>query len=140
MLQQKEFPLDTAKLRLAFVVYGGINRKDWRGVRIEDIDADPADVERQLLPMLRSEIAPTKRTLKSWTAELVKTCRERMSLVLPLAKHEYEFIERLNTHGEIAPELLTPDHQMQDLIRNHPGLKWKALNVNKNRDSDSSNA
>jgi hypothetical protein len=89
--------------------------------------------------MLRSEIAPTKRTLKSWTSELVQTCRERMSLVLPLAKDEYEFIERLNTRGEIAPELITSDHPMQDLIRDHPGLKWKALNVRKNRNMDSPN-
>ena len=139
LLQQKELSLDTAKLRLAFVIYGGINRKDWRSVHIEDIEADPAEVERELVPMLRSEIAPTKRTLKIWTAELVKTCRERMSLVLPLAKHEYEFIERLNTRGEIAPELLTSDHPMQDLIRDHPGLKWKALNARKNRESDSPN-
>lgn len=134
LLERNKLSLDVAKLRLAFVVYGGINRKDWRSVRIEDIEADPSEVERELVPMLRSEIAPTRRTLKSWTAELVQTCRDRMSLVLPLNKHEHEFIDRLNTRGEIVPELLTPDHQMQDLIRGHPGLKWKALNARKNRD------
>lgn len=35
LLQHKHIVLETARLRLAFVVYGGINRKDWRNVRIE---------------------------------------------------------------------------------------------------------
>ena len=43
LLQRNLVALDTAKLRLAFVVYGGINRKDWREVRIEDIDVDAAE-------------------------------------------------------------------------------------------------
>jgi hypothetical protein len=44
---------------------------------------------------------------------------------------EREFLERLNGAGDIAPELLTAAPAMQGLIRDHPGLKWKALNVKK---------
>ncbi len=131
LLQHKPMALDPPKLRLAFVIYGGIHRKDWRRVRIEDINADAAEVERQLVPMLRADIAPTKGTIKSWTSGLVRECRDLMSIVLPLSKKEYEFIERLNTRGEISPELLTSDTRLQDLIREHPGLKWKALNIQK---------
>jgi hypothetical protein len=54
-----------------------------------------------------------------------------MAAVLPLAAHELEFLERLNGAGDIAPELLTDDAAMQALIRDQPGLKWKALNVKK---------
>ncbi len=54
-----------------------------------------------------------------------------MAAVLPLARHEIEFLERLNGAGNIAPELLTDDTKMQAIIREHPGLKWKALNVKK---------
>jgi hypothetical protein len=135
LLQHKNIALETAKLRLAFVIYGGINRKDWRNVRIEDIGVDPAEVERQLVPMLRADIAPTKRAIRSWASKLVRECRDLMSVVLPLTKKELEFIERLNGRSEISPELLTSDTALQDLIREHPGLKWKALNVRKVREA-----
>jgi hypothetical protein len=54
-----------------------------------------------------------------------------MAAVLPLEQHELEFLERLNAAGDIVPELLTADPAMQSLIREHAGLKWKALNVKK---------
>lgn len=57
--------------------------------------------------------------------------RELMATVLPLAKHELDFLERLNGAGDIVPEILTDVRSMQAIIRDHPGLKWKALNVKK---------
>ena len=50
-------------------------------------------------------------------------------MVLPLTGEEREFITRLNDDGEIHPELLRVDGAMQELIRAHPALQWKALNV-----------
>lgn len=38
--------LDRDKLRLGFVVYGGINRRDWRSVSLTDLAADPDEVDR----------------------------------------------------------------------------------------------
>ncbi len=58
-------------------------------------------------------------------------CIYRLAVVLPLATNELEFLERLNGAGEIVPELLTSDAAMQATLRDHPGLKWKALNVKK---------
>lgn len=123
--------LDQAKLRLAFVVYGGINRRDWREVALDDVKADPDEIDRMLLPMLRADLAPSKDGVSAWTHQLVDDCRDRLSAVLPLAPGEVEFLERLNDRGDIAPELLTTDPGMQAIIREHPGLRWKALNVNK---------
>jgi len=40
-----------------------------------------------------------------------------------------EFLDRLLTKGEINPELLIADENLQDRIRRHPLLEWKALNV-----------
>ena len=121
--------LDRTKLRIAFVVYGGMNRKDWRQVRVEDIGADPRELERELVPMLRADLAPDRGDIDTWTSRLVGECRDSMAAVLPLAKNELEFLERLNGTGEIAADLLTDDAQLRELIANHPGLKWKALNV-----------
>ena len=47
--------LDPTRLRLAFVVYGAMNRKDWRTMTADDVGFTPAEVERELLPTLRRE-------------------------------------------------------------------------------------
>jgi predicted nucleotidyltransferase component of viral defense system len=123
--------LDYDKLRLAFVVYGGLNRKDWRTVRIEDIAADPAELKRELVPMLRAEVRPKQADIVSWAETLVRETQTLMNVVLPLEARELQFLERLNAAGEIAPELLTADPTMQATIREQPGLKWKAMNAKK---------
>jgi hypothetical protein len=51
-----------------------------------------------------------------------------------LTAEEQEFIARLNDQGDIAPELLTSDPAMQATIREHPALRWKALNVRQHCD------
>lgn len=121
------------KLRLAFVVYGGISRRDWRTITLEDIDVAPADVSRQLAPMLRANLAPQAGQVDSWTGELVDSCRRLVAQLLPLQPQELEFLETLNERGEIVAELLTADRAMQETIRSQPGLKWKAHNVRKHR-------
>jgi hypothetical protein len=40
-----------------------------------------------------------------------------------------EFLNRVLDKGEITPELLTDDADLQDHIRLHPLLEWKAVNV-----------
>jgi len=123
--------LDRAKLRLGFVVYGGVNREDWRGLTVERVQATAGDVDSQLVPMLRLDVRPAKTEIAAWTETLVRETRELMAAVLPLAEHELEFLERLNGAGDIVPEILTDVPAMQAIIRDHPGLKWKALNVKK---------
>lgn len=123
--------LDPSKLRLAFVVYGGQNRKDWRSVRVEDIQAEAPELKRELVPLLRADIRPKDAGIDLWTQTLVRETRELMASLLPLSHHEREFIERLNDAGDIEPELLTGDPAMQAIIRAQPGLKWKAFNVKK---------
>jgi len=123
--------LDRAKLRLGFVIYGGANREDWRAITIGHVQTIPSDVDAQLAPMLRIDIRPAKREIEAWTETLVRETRELMAAVLPLEAHELEFLERLNGVGEIAPELLTAEPVMQAIIRDHPGLTWKALNMKK---------
>jgi len=128
--------LDRARLRLGFVVYGGINRRDWREVSLDDVRADPKEVDRQLIPMLRSGTIPTRDQIAEWSAQLVADCRELLSIVLPLEPEERDFLDRLNDRGEIAPERLTDEARLQDLLRTHPGLRWKALNVRKHQGRD----
>lgn len=121
--------LTREKLRLGFVVLGGINRRDWREVSLDDVDVSTNEVERALLPMLRDPERPTKAELDDWTRKLVTETRDLMGSVLPLTDNETAFIERLNTCGDIFPDLLTEDPQLRETIRRQPGLQWKALHV-----------
>lgn len=127
---------DPERLRLGFVAYGGINRRDWRTVSLDDVQADPREVDQQLLPLLRADMAPARENLAVWSGRLVAECRDRLGAVLPLRAEEIEFLEHLNERGEIVPELLTANAEMQRLLRGHPGLRWKALNVRKHHGLD----
>jgi hypothetical protein len=126
--------LDQTKLRLAFVVYGGANRRDWRTVSPDDVKVDPVELQSQLLPTLRTTTEESPANVAAWGDKLVSECRDLLEKVLPLTVEEQEFIARLNERGDIAPELLTSDPAMQATIREHPALRWKALNVRQHRD------
>lgn len=131
LLGSESFDLD--RLRFGFVVYGGMNRVDWRRIVVDDLDTTPADVDAQLSPMLRRDLAPSRASLASWTHGLISSCRALASRLLPLRDHETEFITRLNDHGEIRAELITSDVEMCARLLRHPMLLWKALNVSKHR-------
>lgn len=127
--------LDRIKLRLAFVVYGGANRRDWRTVSPDDVRVDPVELQSQLLPTLRITMEESPTNVAAWGEQLVSECRDLLGKVLPLTAEEQEFIARLNDRGEIAPELLTSDLTMQATIREHPALCWKTLNVRQYREA-----
>lgn len=129
----RKISFDTERLRLGFVAYGGASRRDWRTVKIEEIAADPKDVERQLIPMLRTDLAPERTEIESWSRKLVEECRAFLGTLLPLKPQEMEFLGRLNEQGEIDPALLTEDAAMQETLRSHPGLLWKGQNVRQYR-------
>lgn len=123
--------LDWSRLRMGFVVYGGSNRRDWREISLDDVRADPREVEQQLLPMLRADLAPARSDIGAWCESLVEESCKLLAGLLPLTTDEMEFLRLLNDEGKIRPEFLTADEAMQSIIRAHPGLQWKALNVRK---------
>ena len=88
--------------------------------------------------MLRLDVRPAKADVAAWTETLIRETRDLMAAVLPLEAHEREFLDRLNGAGDIAPELLTAEPAMKANIRDHPGLKWKALIVKKRLGGDGS--
>jgi hypothetical protein len=114
--------------RLAFVVYGAMNRKDWRTIAMEDVDVDPSDLGQKLIPTLRAAGNGDIRK-ERFGENLVADCRHLLAGLLPFTALEKEFLDRILDRGEIAPELLTGDKTLQDRIRRHPLLEWKAINV-----------
>ncbi len=117
--------LDPRTLRLAFVVYGAMNRRDWRTVSADDVGFDPAELARQLVPTLRADASGTPTQTTEYGEGLVRECREGLSRVLPFTENEREFLDRLLDQRTIHPALLTATrpsaaHPMQPL------LQWKA--------------
>lgn len=127
LLTRKEF--DREKLRLAFILYGAMNRKDWRTVSLNDVRFTTAGLEGQLLPMFRRNFPGTVEKPRQWIARLVEECRQGLSVLLPFTEAELEFMNLLLDHGEIRPGLLISDTELASKMENHPGLRWKALNV-----------
>ena len=121
--------LDTKKLRLGFVLYGAMNRKDWRTVSINDVMAASNDVRAQLLPLLQTELIDKLTDPEVWAMDIAEDCCQLLESILPLADDECDFLNRLLDDGEIVPSLLTSDAHMTERINNHPLLQWKALNV-----------
>ena len=132
LLTRKE--LDRKRLRLAFIVYGAMNRRDWRKVCMDDVRFSTTGLESQLIPMFRAGFLETIENPRQWIALLVNECRRALSALLPFKEAELEFLNLLLDRGDIKPALLTMDEELAEKIAHHPGLKWKALNVLHYRD------
>lgn len=121
--------IDMARLRLAFVIYGGMNRHDWRTIKKEDIGFDSADLQNKLIPVLnQNDLQQT-----SFAERLVTECQDVLSHLLPFNENEKKFFDLLLDEGEIESSLITSDTELQKKIRLHPGLLWKAQNVQKHK-------
>ncbi len=118
-------------LRIAFVVYGRMSRKDWRTVSIEDIDFDSTELARKLIPTLNIRRRQKQISPEKFGKELLNGCKKLLSLVLLSQDTEIEFLDHLLDKGEISPSILTPDRALINNIQNQPLLEWKALNVKK---------
>lgn len=125
--------LNRKRLRIAFVVYGAMNRKDWRTVSVNDVHFEKKELQNQLIPLVRRDSVPTGRQAAAWGNRLAKECRQRMDVVLPFSKSELKFLDLLLDTGEINPSLLTSDTDLAERIRHHPLLEWKAMNVRQHK-------
>ena len=120
--------LDPRRFRTAFVVYGAMNRRDWRTVSVDDVDFDPAELSSQLVPALR---VGGIRGLEadSYGEDLADECRRGLSAMLPFDDGERAFLDLLLDEGEIDATLLTSDTRLQERIEAQPLLEWKAQHV-----------
>jgi hypothetical protein len=127
LLTQHTWDID--RLRLGFVLFGAMNRKDWRSVSLQDIGFDPQELEQTLLPVLRAKTLEGIENTGLWASQMVEECRTTLKFVLPFSDSEREFLNCLLYQGDIKAELLTLDAVAQEKIHRHPLLEWKALNV-----------
>ena len=109
--------LQRERLRIAFVAYGGMNRKDWRTVSVDDVDFDSTELARQLGPTFRARRSREQEALAEYGARLVKECRRALSIVLPFTDAERAFLDLLLDRGEIDALMLTSDTALQERTR-----------------------
>ncbi len=123
--------INPKKVRPAFIVYGAMNRMDWRTISIQDVDFDPTELTRQLTPTLQTALVEETGPADEYGKRLVVETREALSFLFPFTDSEKEFLDRLLDFGEIQPALITDDKDLQGRLQDHPLLAWKALNVRK---------
>ncbi len=68
-----------------------------------------------------------KRTgvTKAWATKLLDECKVALSAVLPFRKNEMEFLQQLQSQGEIRADLLSDDRDFCELVNQHPLLHWR---------------
>ena len=120
--------LDMKRLRVAFVVYGALNRKDWRTISLEDITFETTELKNMLVPVIH-KTAVDKEGVEVFSKRLLDECRQGLSAIYPFTKQEMDFLDGVNAKGKIIPSLITSDTQLQTRIARHPMLLWKAMNV-----------
>lgn len=130
---QARATFDPSLLRIAFVVYGAMNRRDWRTVSVDDVGFSGRELSAQLVPALRDGPPVGVRAAEEYGSRLVRDCRKALSAVMPLEDHERVFLDLLLDKGEIEPSLLTPDEDLAERIRAQPLLQWKAAHVRRHK-------
>ncbi|MDE2999494.1 MAG: nucleotidyl transferase AbiEii/AbiGii toxin family protein [Gemmatimonadota bacterium] len=125
--------LDRDRLRIAFVVYGAMDRKDWRRISVADVDLDVAELAGQLVPALHAGAIQGPEEATTYGEMLVRECRQGISTVLPFTDAEGAFLDLLLEKGEIDASILTDDRSLQIRIQSQPLLEWKALNVRRHK-------
>ena len=101
--------LEGDRLRIGFVVYGAMNRIDWRTVSADNIDFDATEFARQLIPTLRVRTTEFESKPTEYGARMVEECRNGLSAVLPFTDNERAFLDLLLDRGIVDAKILTPD-------------------------------
>lgn len=130
LLQDGNYDYET--LRLALVIFGAMNPKDWRTVDPSSVGFLPDELNAKLIPVLnREQSTKVKADLCAWAEALVKECQSNLSKFFPLTEAESEFIKLLREDGKIDPSLITADTGLQEKISAHPALLWRASKATK---------
>jgi predicted nucleotidyltransferase component of viral defense system len=63
--------IDKDRLRLAFIVFGAMSRRDWRTLNVKDIDFDSNELINNLVPVLNQNDLPETNSKKKIVQNLI---------------------------------------------------------------------
>lgn len=126
--------IDIERLRPIFVAYAAMSRKkDFRNFEKTKLIYEFKEINHQLLPMLSTHYLSQIGNKNAWIDTMYKTVQNFLELLFPLRKNELEFLNALLTHGEVRPEILTTNLQLQNNIKMHPAILWNAYKFKHSR-------
>jgi predicted nucleotidyltransferase component of viral defense system len=117
---------DPSRLRAAFILYGAMNRRDWRTIALDDIEVDSRDARRNLFPLLVQHQLTRRKEQEEMLERLIGETRHALASLLPLEEKEREFLDRLLDAGDIQPDLLELPPELAAHLEAHPALQWRA--------------
>lgn len=118
--------LDDIKLRLALVIYSGMNKtRDLSTLKPQDISLDINELKDRLIPLLNKNDLKNIQSIPAWAKNLVTECQKALGRLLPFRENEVEFLNRLQQFGEIHPKLISDDEVFCQRVYQHPALLWK---------------
>lgn len=116
--------LSDEKFQVASVIYLANGRVDVRELRPENLGVEARDVKERLLPLLKSD-QEKSTTVDDIVLDLEKKVTPVIRELLSFSKPQEEFLSVFLDEGEIRPEILTSDVELQERIRTQPPLLWK---------------
>ncbi len=120
----KEEEIDLEKLRIAMTVYLGISRSAKDALRKNQITIEPIEYQQKLLSLL-----PFNSIYRSSIDAFRREAIIAFNKIPNITDSQKQFLEILESTGEIKPELVSDDQNIQYKIINHPGILWKSQNV-----------
>lgn len=117
---------DQPRLRAAFVLYGAMNRRDWRTITPDDIEVDYRDARRNLFPLLVQHQLTRRKEQEEMLERLIGETRQALASLLPLDEIEHQFVHHLIEKGSIQPGLLELEPELAAHLEGHPALHWRA--------------
>jgi predicted nucleotidyltransferase component of viral defense system len=117
---------DPSRLRAAFILYGAMNRRDWRTITLDDIEVDYRDARRNLFPLLVQHQLTRRKEQKEMLERLIGETRQALTSLLPLDEIEHQFLHHLIEQGSIRADLLQLEPELAAHLDDHPALQWRA--------------
>lgn len=105
-----------------------MERDHWKRIGPDNITLNLKDIRDKLIPVLKRQETPStsRHAINDWGTQMMKETKIALSQILPFRANEIEFLERVQKHAEIKPELITDDNSLCERILQHPSLKWRA--------------
>ncbi len=125
--------LEHPDFRTAFVCHAATNREDARQFSDELAPLVVQEVRNKLVPVLREAIEPLARDARALAQHLDVTLAGVAGRLTRWSDAEFGFLEALLDHGELKPELLTLEPELQRRIAAQPMLRWKQKNVRQHK-------
>lgn len=119
-------------MRIAFTLYAAMRKGDWKNISPDNIKFSVNDIRDRLIPVLKQDQIPgtSSSVIHHWAEQLTNQCRAAFKNILPFNQQEIVFLQKIQ-HGIIDPQSICQDAILNEKIKTHPLLKWRALNSTK---------